>query len=624
MNQPRIVDEDGDSDDLSGADSITLHNNDYITQIIENKGKKLTGISLYIDATEANKDASLLVTITGQNDNTLTEDSQFDFSERRDAGYYDIIFDEEIDVENEDNLYICIRAKELYGSQIQLYLVDSNNPNVKCEINGNITVDEIIPYKIFGGTYIILKYFVIALYISLTFLMVGACVLLFQRKRLEIVFCYVVFVVGIVYMFILPPFVVPDEASHFVTAYAESSELIGVPAYNEKGDIFVTSEKMWGNVEEKRNVTKELYSQFFEGVLGKDEPKEQLIATRQPLLQKHPGYIPQVLGISVARIMKMNSEQIMFAGRFFALVWYVFVMFWAIKLMPIKKEMLFLVGILPITIQQVVSYNYDSFLLGICFFAIAYILNFIYTDREIKIYDWFIIIGIVISIASIKFVYLPLLGLALFIPKNKFKNGIRKIVSSLCIIFVAIFITLYTRLLDYGKTFAETTQNAVEPAKFSIDYCMNNPFQILGIFYRTIERQSSRFLSELLGASLGYLNINIPQILAILILILLLLSMINESFAKSDIYKIKWYLAFCCVIVFACLMVVMFFDWTPFGNSQIEGIQGRYLLPILPLALLLFENNIIISRRDLCRGIILIMCYIHCMVAFFVSLDAII
>lgn len=175
---------------------------------------------------------------------------------------------------------------------------------------------------------------------------------------------------------------------------------------------------MWGNVEEKRNVTKELYSQFFEGVLGKDEPKEQLIATRQPLSQKHPGYIPQVLGISVARIMKMNSEQIMFAGRFFALVWYVFVMFWAIKLMPIKKEMLFLVGILPITIQQVVSYNYDSFLLGICFFAIAYILNFIYTDREIKIYDWFIIIGIVISIASIKFVYLPLLGLALFIPKK--------------------------------------------------------------------------------------------------------------------------------------------------------------------------------------------------------------
>lgn len=623
MNQPRIIDEEGATNDFSDADSITLNNNDYITQTIENKGKKFTGISLYIDATEANKDASLLVTVVGQNEKMLAEMSQFDFTERRDAGYYDIIFDKEINVENEDSLYICISVKELYGSQIQLHLVNSDNPNAKCEINGNITEGGIIPYKVFGGTYIILKYFVIVLYIFLTLLLIGVCGLLFQKKRLEIIFCYVAFVVGTIYMFILPPFVVPDEASHFVTAYAESSELIGAPAYNKNGEILVTSEKLWGNVEEKRNVSKELYSQFFEGVLGKKEPEEELIATRQPLSQKHPGYIPQVLGISLARVMEMNSEQILFMGRFFALSWYVFIMYCAIKIMPIKRAMLFLVGLLPITIQQVVSYNYDSFLLGICFFTIAYILNFIYTDRKITIFDWLIIIVIVISIASIKFVYLPILGLALLIPKEKFGNRIGKIVGSLSIVLIAIFVTLYTRLLDYGEAYIASAKDVVEPTKFTIAYCIDNPASVLGIFYRTIERQSSRFLSEMMGTSLGYLNINIPQIFAIAFLILLLLSIINKSSEKNDIYKIKGYLAFCCIFVFASLMVVMFFDWTPFGNSQIEGIQGRYLLPILPLALLLLENSTVIIKKDLDYEIILFMCYFHCMIAFFVSLEAI-
>lgn len=623
MNQQRIIDEEGASDDFSGADLIVLNNDDYIVQTIENKGEKLTGISLYIDATEANKNTSLLVTVMGQNENNLTESSRFDFSERRDAGYYDIIFDEEINVENEDNLYICISVKELYDSQIQLCLINSDNPNTKCEINGNVTEDGIIPYKVFGGTYIILKYFVIALYIFLTVFLVGVCVLLFQRKRIEIVFGYAAFVIGIIYMFILPPFVVPDEASHFVTAYAESSELMGVPAYNEKGEILVTSEELFDKTGERRDVSKELYSQFFEGVLGEKEYEEELIATRTPLSQEHPGYILSVLGISLARIMNMNSEQILFMGRFFALSWYVLIMYCAIKIMPIKKEMLFLVGLLPITIQQVVSYNYDSFLLGICFFAIAYILNLIYTDRKIKIYDWIIIIGIVISIASIKFVYLPILGLALFIPKEKFGNRFRKTIGSVSIVLVAIFITFYSRLLDYGKTYIASTQDMTEPTKYTIAYCIDNPVSVLGIFFRTIERQSSKLLSEMMGTFLGYLNISIPQIFAFATLILLLLSIMNKSSEKNSTCKIKWYLALCCIIVSVCLMVVMFFDWTLFGNSQIEGIQGRYFLPILPLALLFFENNVIISKKDFSREIIVIMCYIHCMVAFFVSLDAI-
>lgn len=623
MNQPRIIDEEGTSDDFSGADLIVLNNDDYIVQTIENRGEKLTGISLYIDATEANKDTSLLVTVMGQNENKLTESSQFDFSERRDAGYYDIIFDKEIDVENEDNLYICISVKELYDSQIQLCLISSDNPNTKCEINGNVTKDGIIPYKVFGGTYIVLKYFVIALYIFLTLLLVGVCALLFHRKRIEIVFGYAAFVIGIIYMFILPPFVVPDEASHFVTAYAESSELMGVPTYNEKGEILVTSEELFDKTGKRRDVSKELYSQFFEGVLGEKEYEEELVATRNPLSQEHPGYIPSVLGISLARIMNMNSEQILFMGRFFALSWYVLIMYCAIKIMPIKKEMLFLVGLLPITIQQVVSYNYDSFLLGICFFAIAYILNLIYTDRKIKIYDWIIVIGIVISIASIKFVYLPILGLALFIPKEKFGNRFRKTIGSVSIVLVAIFVMFYSRLLDYGKTYIASTQDMTEPTKYTIAYCIDNPVSVLGIFFRTIERQSSKLLSEMMGTFLGYLNISIPQIFAFATLILLLLSIMNKSSEKNSTCKIKWYLALCCIIVSVCLMVVMFFDWTLFGNSQIEGIQGRYFLPILPLALLFFENNVIISKKDFSREIIVIMCYIHCMVAFFVSLDAI-
>ena len=49
--------------------------------------------------------------------------------------------------------------------------------------------------------------------------------------------------------------------------------------------------------------------------------------------------------------------------------------------------------------------------------------------------------------------------------------------------------------------------------------------------------------------------------------------------------------------------LVVALNWTPINYETLFGMQGRYWLPVLPLALLLVKGNrSVCARRDLSRG----------------------
>ena len=56
--------------------------------------------------------------------------------------------------------------------------------------------------------------------------------------------------------------------------------------------------------------------------------------------------------------------------------------------------------------------------------------------------------------------------------------------------------------------------------------------------------------------------------------------------------------------VLGLVMTAMLLGWTPNSSDIIQGVQGRYLLPVLPLALIAFRNNTIESKIDFTSYII--------------------
>lgn len=57
------------------------------------------------------------------------------------------------------------------------------------------------------------------------------------------------------------------------------------------------------------------------------------------------------------------------------------------------------------------------------------------------------------------------------------------------------------------------------------------------------------------------------------------------------------------ILCVASASLVVALNWTPINYETLFGMQGRYWLPVLPLALLLVKGNrSVCARRDLSRG----------------------
>ena len=59
------------------------------------------------------------------------------------------------------------------------------------------------------------------------------------------------------------------------------------------------------------------------------------------------------------------------------------------------------------------------------------------------------------------------------------------------------------------------------------------------------------------------------------------------------------------------LLYMAGFTWTANTSPIIEGVQGRYLLPIMPLGLFLIRNKTLVYKRDITRNIMFSMCFLQ-------------
>lgn len=468
--------------------------------------------------------------------------------------------------------------------------------------------DYILSYEIFNGGNGALKFFYFAVFAGIICCLGLSCLLLMFHVRKEVLFAVMAFIIGGIYMFMIPPYAAPDEAAHYVTVYAESSMLLNRPAVDEKGmvlmdadaAVFLTSDKC---------PSKSTYVKYFRGILNRDADVDLAqVPTRTALNMKNLGYIPQVLGVTLARILGANAVQVLFAGRIFAILWYCFMMYWSIRLIPEwGKNILFVIGLLPMTMQLTASYNYDSVLMGACFFLISYILYLAYDEnkKKVEVKDYLLLLAALAVIMPLKFVYLPLLGLGLLIPEEKFGGMKRKIGAAAFLCIVAVGFLMVTRLdvLVNSVTAAAEAREGV--TTYTLQKCLSEPAKTAAVFVRTIENNASFYMETMIGAPLGWLEIPVPNIVITGFALLLFMSFIQMHSEKH-----KWkaaervWMALLVLVSGFLICFALLIDWTSESAAVIDGVQGRYFLPLLPALLLAFQNQILVMKRSMDKVIV--------------------
>ncbi len=272
------------------------------------------------------------------------------------------------------------------------------------------------------------------------------------------------------------------------------------------------------------------------------------------------------------------------------------------------------------TLQQVMSYSYDSILIDASFVLIALIVSKIVKKNKIKKSEIALMIIIIMIISSLKFVYLPILLLSLYIEPIVFDN--KKSAYALGTILLSGCVVLGTRLITIQEAIKSTDVYSIKT--ISLGYCINNPIAIFELLWRTLERVSSDYLGQMISSPLGYLDIGIPNIILIAFIILFIGSALqsenSEIILKKNIKRMSLLIFFSIGLL---IMIALMLSWTPLDATLIQGVQGRYFIPVLPLIGIAMQNRTIVIRKDISSYLILGAMFFNVYTIYFVALSGI-
>lgn len=438
-----------------------------------------------------------------------------------------------------------------------------------------------------------------------------------SEKSINRVFLGAVLILGSCYLVIFPPNTVPDEIFHFQASYKYSDVLFGEEVNSKEITI--------------RNEDKVL---FEDGAIALSEDRYRYVLDNFKLFASEKGTStssvvssfgidgnpPQtkfasVAGISLGKILGLGAYPLYYLGRLFNLIMFAALAFWAVKITPFGRNIFRAVALLPMTLHLAASYSYDAAIIGMGLLLTAFCLKAIYGEGLLE-KSTIVGIGVLtFLIAPCKVIYAAISLLVLLIPKERFPSHRICCAVKGGILLLAIIGALILRSssllglagVDGGSTISSSGEIPLDKRGdetghfYDIGDVLANPLDVFLMYIASIGTLGAWYLETAIGGSLGWFQkeiISSDLITYSFVVLLLLASLKSEDNNRKITPVLRAFLVGIGLIVFILSAASMLLGHTFVGEHHIEGVQGRYFLPIVPLLLFALQNEKIVYRGN--------------------------
>lgn len=494
---------------------------------------------------------------------------------------------------------ISIRTEGLKGKGLSIHLAKKEKES-GLSVNG-IQKKRDLAFTIRGGRAWGIRTMFLLLGGGLVLLLGVIFLGIFREWSIQKLFLPVGLILGILYLTGIPLMAGPDETRHGATVYSYSNELMGLPGVDGEGYVPARAEDEPGRYGLERIPTRDSLLRSFES-LGSRDIHEEEGRLRAPLGVPRILYLPQILGVTLARLLNLNGIWVYGLGRLFGLLAYLAVTCLAIRLIPFGKRMLFFTACLPMCMQQAAVLTYDTAILSVSFLMTAHILYLAYEKPEVKVWDWIPSILCMAILLPAKIVYVFLALLLLLVPKEKYRIPFGRwlgLGAALLGGFGALVAVKSTGAVNILSRQTWTVPWGDEPA-YTLSYVLSNPLETLGVFWNSLVELGKDYLGTMIGRYLcTYFDIRIAYGILwgfLLILILAALRSREEQMVCSSWQRGLFVLIFAGTAGAACLSMLL--AYTSVYSPVLQGVQGRYFLPALPALLLIFRAKKPVFRAE--------------------------
>lgn len=418
-----------------------------------------------------------------------------------------------------------------------------------------------------------------------------------------------IFVCGALFCFANPPLQAPDETDHYLRSYAISLGRLDFDAdrgYPEDVDRLLAAFpgawvnahtsvgwgensqgaeapydssgyalKQWGEDGEVLSVA-DSFAQYLSGEPAKEKVTEPISLMILP-------FVPQALGMVLARLVGLGALGCLYAGRLANLACYTLLCWLALRGCRRYQPVFLGVMLLPLSLYMAASLSYDATLLGFYYLVASYYCRDEIRDRDVyAFFAAFVLMNVAKPYINLLWIVLPLI-----LPRRAWKTRWKKWQVALAGLAGAVLVTRFIEW--YGVAFRHnygTIERMIEGVEQlpQLAFILSNPLRYIAVLFGTL--YENEFFIGQLGV-FGSLDLPIP-LLNILCPAVLLFCAALSVHEKSSLRPLPAAgLGALGVVYIAGAMTAMYITYTPVGMVRVIGLQARYFLPVFLMLLVL-------------------------------------
>ncbi len=305
-------------------------------------------------------------------------------------------------------------------------------------------------------------------------------------------------------------------------------------------------------------------------------------------------YTAQTIAYKGSGVFTKSTLLRMYAARVAnALAWLALI-FIAIRLIPFGKWTLVVFALLPMNVFIASSLSADATAIALCFLLVAYVLHLRAQKRRLVPKQIVILGAIMCVVALAKSTYYPVLFSLFLIPKKHFA---RPRLAWPALLAVPLILSMTWGLIVspianslYRSFFVDVASSPSD----QLYYTLHHPFAVMYAFVNSIFSGTSDLTVRDLFGTFTWSRVVLPLWLQLFSFLLLMFALLYQLGRTSGMKFSAWARsvpAIAFAATFGLIYLTFYFLWSAPGATTINGVQGRYFLPLLPLLIPLFTTK---------------------------------
>lgn len=294
------------------------------------------------------------------------------------------------------------------------------------------------------------------------------------------------------------------------------------------------------------------------------------------------SYLPATIGMSVASLFGMTVGGHIMLAKFMSAAFYIVTIFFALRFIRQDKIkwLIMIVALLPTSLYQASIITADTFSIAVTLLFLSIVLGVLVDREKIKKRTaWYLAISSILMVFT-KINYVLFLGLLLLIPLSSLKVNIKqariiKIASITGLAALAGILTLlslrYVSATGYGGNDVSSVGQ--------LNWVVSHPFDAILVLFRTAVIHGQVWINSIIGL-FGFNAVTIPNIMASLYFIVIFVAALYTNPISK---KLAWIIFMTGAIVNLSIIGALYLSYNSVGNIAVNGVQGRYFIPCLPL-----------------------------------------